>query len=87
MRADLARIGVNRPETLGIRIVRTDASPAPRLPPSRTISDERNDLEHMFLTTGPAAAVTYDPREVLAWLRVDAPVMAASLAPVLSRGR
>jgi hypothetical protein len=50
----------------------------------RPFSDERNDLEQMFLTT-KSAAVTYDPREVLAWLRVEAPVMAASVAPILGR--
>jgi len=38
----------------------------------------------MFLTTA-GEVVTYDPREVLAWLRVEAPVMAAAVAPILSR--
>jgi len=36
------------------------------------------------LTTKPAAVI-YDPQEVLAWLRVEAPVMAASVALILSR--
>jgi hypothetical protein len=38
----------------------------------------------MFLTT-PGKVVPYDPREVLASLRVEAPVMAAAVAPILSR--
>lgn len=82
--ADLAAIFVDTPAKLGVRIVRTDATLRRDYLRAETISDERNDLEQMFLTT-KSAAVTYDPREVLAWLRVEAPVMAASVAPILGR--
>jgi hypothetical protein len=47
-----------------------------------TISDERNDLEQMFLAT-KGGTVSYDPGEVLAWLRIEAPVMAAAVAPIV----
>ncbi len=83
-RADLAAIFVDTPAKLGARIVRTDATLRRDYLGMKTISDERNDLEQMFLTTKPAS-ITYDPREVLTWLRVKAPVMAASVAPILSR--
>jgi spermidine synthase len=83
-RADLAAILVDTPAKLGARIVRTDASLRRDYLGARTISDERNDLEQMFLTT-KSAGITYDPQEVLAWLRVEAPVMAASIEPILSR--
>ena len=85
-RTDLARIHIDTPVRLGVRILRTDASLRRDYLPAETISDERNDLEQMFLTTGPAAMVTYDPREILEWLRIAAPVMAASVTPLLNRG-
>lgn len=81
-REDLAAIFVDTPARLGVRIVRTDATLRRDYLRGETISDERNDLEQMFLTT-KAGAVTYDPREVLAWLRVEAPLMAAAVAPIL----
>jgi spermidine synthase len=84
VRVDLASILVDTPAKLGLRIVRTDAALRRDYPPAQTISDERNDLEQMFLTNKPAA-VTYDPREVLAWLQVEAPLMAAAVAPILIR--
>jgi spermidine synthase len=82
-RADLAAILVDTPAKLGARIVRTDAALRRDYLGVRTISDERNDLEQMFLTTN-AAGVTYDPLEVLAWLRAEAPMMAASIEPILT---
>jgi spermidine synthase len=85
VRMDLERIRVATPGQLGLRIVRTGASLRRDYLRFRTISDQRNDLDHMFLAPVPLAVVPYDPREVLAWLRVDAPVMAASVAPFLSR--
>jgi spermidine synthase len=83
-RGDLAAILVKTPANVGVRIVRTDATLRRDYLRADTISDERNDLEQMFLTT-PAEVVPYDPREVLASLRVEAPVMAAAVAPILSR--
>ena len=70
-RADLAAIFVDTPAKLAARIVRTDATLRRDYLRTKTISDERNDLEQMFLTTKPAS-VTYDPGEVLTWLRVKA---------------
>lgn len=83
-RRDLAAIFVDTPAKLGVRIVRTDATLRRDYLGAETISDERNDLEQLFLAT-KAGTVTYDPPEVLAWLRVEAPVMAASIEPILSR--
>jgi len=83
-RRDLAAIFVDTPAKLGVRIVRTDATLRRDYLGAETISDERNDLEQMFLAR-KAGTVTYDPPEVLAWLRVEAPVMAASIEPILSR--
>jgi spermidine synthase len=84
VRADLAAIFVDTPAKLGARIVSTDATLRRDYLRAETISDKYNDLEQMFLTTKPAAVI-YDPQEVLAWLRVEAPVMAASVALILSR--
>jgi len=83
-RADLAAVSVDTPAKIGIRIVRSDAALRRDYARAGTISDERNDLEQLFLTTR-SAAVTYDPLDVLAWLRIEAPVMAAAVAPTLSR--
>jgi spermidine synthase len=84
-REDLARIHVDSPVAVGIRIVRTDESLRRDYLRAQIISDGRNDLEQMFLKTGSAAVVRYDPLEVLAWLQVAAPAMAASVAPILIR--
>jgi hypothetical protein len=81
-RADLAAIFIDTPAKLGARIVLTDAALRRDYLGARTISDERNDLEQMFLTT-KSAGIPYDPREVLAWLRAAAPVMAGAVAPLL----
>ncbi|HEY1725909.1 MAG TPA: hypothetical protein VGF89_10820 [Steroidobacteraceae bacterium] len=83
-RADLDAIYVDTPAKLGLRIVRTNAELRRDYLGARVISDQHNDLEQMFLTTN-AAAVRYDPLEVLAWLRVEAPQMAVAVAPTLSR--
>src|SRR5665213_1124952 len=82
--ADLAAIFVDTPAKVGIRIVSTDATLRRDYLRVETISDQRNDLEQMFLTT-KSASISYDPKEVLAWLRVEAPMMAAAIAPILSR--
>jgi spermidine synthase len=81
-RADLAAILVDTPAKLGLRIVRPDATLRRDYLGGETISDERNDLEQMFLAT-KGGTVNYDPGEVLAWLRIEAPVMAAALAPIV----
>jgi len=83
-RGDLAAILVDTPAKLGARIVRTDAGLRRDFLPGRVLSDERNDLEQMFFTRN-TEVVNYDPAEVLAWLRTDAPAMAAAVAPILSR--
>ena len=81
-RADLAAILVDTPAKLGLRIVRPDATLRRDYLGGETISDERNDLEQMFLAT-KGGTVSYDPGEVLAWLRIEAPVMAAAVAPIV----
>jgi hypothetical protein len=54
-REDLAAIFIASPARLGIRIVRTDATLRRDYFGTRTISDERNDLEQMFLGTRAGA--------------------------------
>jgi hypothetical protein len=85
VREDLAAIGVTRPLTLALRVVRTGESLRREYGRGRTISDERNDLEHMFLTTARTADLNLDRREVLDWMRTAAPRMAAVAAPALER--
>jgi spermidine synthase len=83
-RGDLASILVDSPAKIGTRILRTDESLRRDYLRGGSISDERNDLEQLFLTTA-AGTVTYDPNEVLAWLHAKAPAMADAVTPVLSR--
>jgi spermidine synthase len=83
-RADLAAIFVRTPASLGARIVRTDATLRRDYLRSPAISDERNDLEQMFLRP-PAAAVTYDRRGVMEWLSAQAPQMAAAVEELRNR--
>ena len=54
VRADLLRIGLSTPAALVDRVIRNDAELRSRLGPGRVLSDQRNDLEHLF----------YDPEEV-----------------------
>ena len=82
-RGDLASIFVDSPAEIGTRILRTDESLRRDYLDGRSISDERNDLEQLFLATA-AGRVRYDPNEVLAWLDARAPAMAAAVRPVLS---
>jgi len=83
-RADLAAIFVRTPASLGARIVRTDAMLRRDYLNGPAISDERNDLEQMFLRP-PAATVTYDRRAVMEWLSSQAPEMAAAVEELRSK--
>lgn len=83
-RADLAAIFVRAPASLAARIVRTDATLRRDYLQGPAISDERNDLEQMFLRP-PAAAVTYDRPGVMQWLSAQAPEMAAAVEELRSR--
>jgi len=83
-RADLAAIFVRTPASLGARIVRTDAMLRRDYLNGPAISDERNDLEQMFLRP-PAATVTYDRRAVMEWLSSQAPEMAAAVEDLRSK--
>jgi spermidine synthase len=83
-RADLAAIFVRTPASLGARLVRTDATLRRDYLQGPAISDERNDLEQMFLRP-PAAAVTYDRRAVMEWLSAQAPEMAAAVEELRNR--
>ena len=83
-RADLASIFVRTPASLGARIIRTDATLRRDYLRGPAISDERNDLEQMFLRP-PAAAVTYDRRGVMEWLSAQAPEMAAAVEELRNR--
>jgi spermidine synthase len=83
-RADLASVLVRAPASLAARIVRTDATLRRDYLRGPAISDERNDLEQMFLRP-PAARIAYDPQGVLEWLRVEAPELAAAVAQLRSR--
>jgi hypothetical protein len=82
-RVDLANIRVDTAAQLGARIVRTDATLRREYAGARALSDERNDLEQMFVAA-QGAKVRYDPQEVLAWLRAQAPLMAASVEPIIN---
>ena len=84
VRGDLASIFVDSPAKIGTRIVRTDESLRRDYLNGQSISDERNDLEQLFLATA-GGSVTYDPTEVLAWMDAKAPVMSEAAKPILSR--
>jgi spermidine synthase len=85
--ADLAAILVRTPASLGARIVRTDATLRRDYLQGPAISDERNDLEQMFLRP-PPAAVAYDRVGVMAWLSAQAPEVATAVEQLRNtRGR
>ena len=81
---DLRSIGVRNPGHLAIRIMRTDASLRRQYLAAGRISDQHNNLEHMFLTPAKATVIPYFPGEVIDLLEARAPRLAASAVPVIS---
>lgn len=81
--ADLAGIQVNRPVDLFARILRTDESLRSEYGKRRQISDEHNDLEHLYLTQSQIPMIAYDPFEVLEFISDQSPALADSVSPIL----
>jgi spermidine synthase len=82
--ADLARIVVQRPADLFARILRTDKSLRSEYSSGRQISDEHNDLEHLYMTPAQIPIIEYDPYEVLEFIFDQSPDLAESVAPILT---
>ena len=59
VRTDLLRIGVSTPAALVARVVRNDAELRGRLGPGRVLSDQHNDLEHLFYDPGEVQRIPY----------------------------
>ncbi|MBI4860268.1 MAG: hypothetical protein HY815_08395 [Candidatus Riflebacteria bacterium] len=67
--ADLGRHGIRAPVDLLCRIVASDSQLRLLCPPGPTLSDERNDLEHLFWDPLRPPILTYDPIGMLRDLR------------------
>ena len=59
VRTDLLRIGVSTPSALVARVIRNDAELHRRLGPGRVLSDQHNDLEHLFYDPGEVQRIPY----------------------------
>lgn len=84
VRADLARIAVHQPLDLLARILRTDARLRQDFAGARLISDQHNELDHLYLAPERLAYLPYDPREVLSVVAAQSPAVAGLLEPVLT---
>ncbi len=62
---DLGKLNIPRPISLMARIVQGDASLRRRYDGVRILSDQRNDLAHLFVDPSRPAVIAYDPVEVL----------------------
>jgi spermidine synthase len=65
VRADLERLGLEKPLSLLARVVKGDRSLRREWSGRRGISDQHNDLEHQFLEGLQARAISYDPARML----------------------
>jgi spermidine synthase len=81
---DLKRIQVENPVDLVSRIMRTDASLRSEFADLPSISDQRNDLEHMYLTPTQIPMLAYDPIEVLNYVSPQIPGSAESVESVVT---
>jgi tetratricopeptide (TPR) repeat protein len=87
-RADLGRLKLEKPLSLVARVVRGDRSLRREWGEGRTISDQHNDLEHLFPARLSARAIAYDPQEVLEEVQAERLAMAPDLrAVVMHLGR
>ena len=59
VKADLLRIGVSTPDALVDRVIRNDAELRSRLGSGRVLSDQHNDLEHLFYDPGEVQRIPY----------------------------
>lgn len=81
--SDLNRIRIRDPIDLIVRIMRTDSSLRAEFGGQRQISDERNDLEHYYLTPAQISMLAYDPLEVFQFVSGQVPDLSDSIEPVL----
>jgi Flp pilus assembly protein TadD len=82
--ADLARIGIVEPVDLLARVLRTDASLRREYAGRGVLSDERNDLEHLYLAATRIPVVDYDPIEVSDYIATVVPVHAQTAREVIT---
>jgi tetratricopeptide (TPR) repeat protein len=84
VRADLARIAVHQPLGLLARIMRTGGDLRQDFAGARLISDQHNELDHLYLAPDRLAYLPYDPRAVLGLVAAQSPALAGLLEPVLT---
>jgi predicted membrane-bound spermidine synthase/tetratricopeptide (TPR) repeat protein len=84
VRQDLAQLAVRDPVDLLARVVQTDAALRRNYGDAPRISDQRNDLEHLFLDAEERPVVRYEVADVLAWMRRRAAPLFPELGDVLT---
>jgi len=82
--ADLRRITIMNPLALFALIMRTDESLHKEYGGLRQISDEHNDLEHLYLAPAQVPSITYDPIEVVEYIAEQSPELAKSVEPIVT---
>jgi tetratricopeptide (TPR) repeat protein len=81
---DLRRYNIQTPEGLLARIVQSDAALRRNYGAAPRIRDQHNDLERQLLDPRVRAVVAYEPEDVLAALKDEAPALYSKLAGILS---
>ena len=69
VRADLASIGIDTPEKLLLRLMRTDAGLREEFAGAGVLSDEHNNLDQLFLAPDNLGVIAYRPLEIQAELQ------------------
>lgn len=82
--AELTHFNIQTPASLLARIVQGDAALRRRYGRAPLISDQHNDLEHLFLDPRARPIVARDPGDVLAQLKEEAPELHSQLEGILN---
>jgi spermidine synthase len=82
--SDLNRIQIRDPIDLLVRVMRAGESLRAEFGGMGRISDERNDLEHLYLTPTQISMLAYDPVEVFEFVSGQVPELSDSLESVLT---
>jgi spermidine synthase len=80
---DLQLANTHRSDSLLARIVSSDRELRDRYAGDRVISDQHNDLERYFRARDRPAIIAYSPKQVLDYIRTNAPRQIGEVEPVL----
>lgn len=82
---DLDRMLIDEPIDLFARIMQTDSELRENYADAGMISDQNNDLEHLFPGWDRIPVIKYDPLRILGEVAKDSPRIAAEMEPIVTQ--